>query len=65
MMNTTKNAKLAEDFCKYIRILAEKPENLDNLECYLSIHFSEWLERFANTPATLVCEMREFATMEI
>ena len=62
-MNATTNQKLAEDFCKYIRMLAEKSENLDNLECYLSMHFHEWLERFANTPADLVCEMREFATM--
>lgn len=55
----------AAAFCDAIRKLASKPDNLDNLESYLSWHFREWLSKFANTPDTLVCEMREFANMEV
>lgn len=52
-------------FCGAIRELESKPDNLDNLECYLSRHFQVWLSKFANTPDALCCEMREFANMEV
>ena len=55
----------AAAFCDAIRKLASKPENLDNLECYLLHHFPVWLSKFAHTPENLVCEMREFANMEV
>lgn len=55
----------AAAFCDAIRKLASNPDNLYNLECYLSHLFPEWLSKFANTPETLVCEMREFANMEV
>ena len=55
----------AAQFCEYIRTLASKPENLDNLEYYLSMHFSEWLTKRANTPQDIAAEMREFANMVI
>jgi len=55
----------AARFCAAIREIASKPENLDNLECYLSQHFGAWLEKFANGPAHLALELEEFATMEI
>ena len=55
----------AAQFCEAIRTLANKPENLENLESYLSRHFSEWISKWANTPEELVAEMKEFAEMEI
>lgn len=42
-----------------------KPDNLDNLESYLSRHFPEWVSRWANSPEDLAAEMKEFARMEI
>ena len=55
----------AAQFCDAIRELANKPENLQNLESYLEYHFDTWLEKFANTPACMAAEMTEFAQMEI
>ena len=52
-------------FVDAIKKLAENPDNLDNLEFYLSVHFSEWLSRYANTPENLAGEMKQFAEMEI
>ncbi len=60
-----KHEKAAAQFCEYIRILASKPENLENLEYYLSRHFAAWLEKYANTPEGMAAEMREFANMII
>ena len=62
-MNENKYAELAAQFTKAIKTISEKPENLDNLECYLSHHFGSWLEKYANTPETLTAEMVEFANM--
>ena len=64
-MRKETQAKAAEDFVNAIKTIANKPENLDNLELYLSYHFSEWLEKYANTPEDMAAEMREFAEMEI
>ena len=55
----------ATQFCEAIRALANKPENLENLKSYLSQHFSEWISKWANSPAGLAEEMKEFAEMEI
>ena len=60
-----KYEKQAAEFCEAIRTLANKPENLENLESYLSRHFSEWISKWANSPASLAEEMKEFAEMEI
>ena len=60
-----KYAKEAKQFCAYIKEIASKQENLDNLETYLSFHFADWLKRFASTPADMVADMREFATMDL
>lgn len=57
--------KYARQFCKAIKILAEKPANLDNLESYLSQHFDEWLAKYARTPEELTAEMKNFAEMRI
>lgn len=56
---------VAAQFIEHIKTIAAKPENLDNLESYLSYHFAEWLQEYASTPERLVCEMREFANMTI
>ena len=55
----------AAQFCNAIRELANKPENLQNLESYLEWHFKTWLEKFANTPDGMAAEMSDFAQMEI
>ena len=55
----------ATQFCEAIRTLTNKPENLENLESYLSRHFSEWISNWANSPASLAEEMKEFAEMEM
>lgn len=55
----------AKQFVEAIKTIAAKPDNLNNLECYLSHHFPEWLQKWANTPETIVSELRNFAEMEI
>ena len=59
------NDKLALEFVKAIKTLAEKPDNLDNFECYLSHHFDVWMEKYANTPENLTAEIKMFAEMEM
>ena len=60
-----KYEKQATEFCEAIRTLANNTENLENLESYLSRHFSEWISKWANSPASLAEEMKEFAEMEV
>ena len=60
-----KHEQTAKQFCEALRAIAGKPENLENLESYLSYHFAEWLKKYANTPETIVAEMKGFAEMEI
>ena len=60
-----KYEKQAAEFCEAIRALANKPENLNNLESYLTCNFDKWLTTWANSPASLAEEMKEFAEMEI
>ena len=55
----------AAQFCNAIRELANKPENLQNLESYLEYHFDKWLEKYASTPDCMAVEMSDFAQMEI
>ena len=57
--------KLATEFITAIKTIAAKENNLDNLECYLSYHFTEWMEKFANTPEKITAELKCFAEMEI
>lgn len=53
----------AADFAAAIKVLASKPENLENLENYLSQHFATWLEKYANTPENIVAELKAFSGM--
>ena len=55
----------AIQFCNAVRTLANKPENLNNLESYLTYNFDKWFTTWANTPENLAAEMKEFAEMEI
>ena len=57
--------KAAADFVAAIEEIASKPQNLENLESYLSHHFPEWLRKYANTPDGIAAEMKEFASMDI
>lgn len=59
------NKECAKIFCDAIRTFAERPENLENLENYLSIHFDRWISKWANTPEDIAQEMRDFATIEM
>lgn len=63
-MKKETQAKAAADFVNAIKTIANKSENLDNLESYLSYHFAEWLEKYANTPDNIAAEMREFAEID-
>ena len=54
-----------KQFCEALQAIAGKLQNLENLEHYLSIHFSEWLSKFANTPEGITAELKQFAEMEI
>lgn len=53
--------KEAHDFVTAIQWLAHNQDGLDNLESYLSYHFGEWLERYANTPSGITSELLEFS----
>lgn len=59
------NEVYAKIFCDSIRTMAEKPENIDNLESYLTYHFTSWLEMYGSYPEDLAMEMKMFAEMEI
>ena len=60
-----KYEEIAKVFVNAIKEIASKPDNLDNLECYLSYSFGAWLEKYASNPANMAAEMREFAEMII
>lgn len=59
-----KYEKEAKTFCKAIQLLAENSARLENLENYLSYHFSEWLEDWADTLQKIVGEMLDFSKIE-
>ena len=61
-MNKKECAKM---FIDSIKTIAEKPENLDNLEFYLSYNFDRWLDKYDNTPENIAIEMKNFAEMKI
>lgn len=57
------NTECAKVFTEAIKTLAENPDNLDNLKCYLEHHFDIWMEKYAHTPEGLTSEMKSFAEM--
>lgn len=56
---------LAAAFCAAIKTFNRNPDNLDNLESYLSFHFYNWLQKFAYDPETLTAELTRFANMDL
>lgn len=52
-------------FCKAIKAIAEKPDNLDIFESYLAIHFATWTEKAAYNPETITAELVSFAELII
>ena len=57
------NEIYASRLANAIRKMASHDDALNNFESYLSYHFAEWLEKYANTPAGLVGEFESFANM--
>ena len=57
--------KDSRDSSKAIQLLAENPARLENLKNYLSCHFSEWLEDWADTPQKIAGEMLDFSKIEV
>lgn len=57
--------EIAKQFIQAIKTISEKPQNLENLESYLSRHFPQWLKKFANTPENITAELKAFAEMDI
>ena len=55
----------AKEFCNALRAIAGKPDNLENLESYLSYHFAEWMNKYTNTPENITAELKSFADMDI
>ena len=64
-MTANSHEHAAAQFVEAIKTIASKPENLNNLQYYLGIHFDTWLKRYASTPEDITCELREFAEMKI
>ena len=60
-----KHEQTAKQFCEALRTIAGKPENLENLESYLSYHFDEWMNKYANTPENITAELKSFADLDI
>lgn len=65
-MNITSTPKAihadeARAFCDAIRAIAANAEALENLESYLSYHFSGWIKNHANTPEGITDELNMFA----
>ena len=65
MNNERKFEQLAHEFAEAIRMFAEKPDNIDNFESYLSYLFDVWMEKYASNPESLTSEVKHFAEMEI
>lgn len=59
------NEQLAAELTAAIKLLASKPDNLDNFESYITHCFDTWVIKYANTPEGLTAEIKSFATMEV
>lgn len=58
------NEKLALILADAITKLAADPDKLGNFVSYLTAHFPEWVQKYANTPEGLASEFHEFANIE-
>jgi len=59
----TVDEKCARVFCDAIRTFTENPENIENLESYLSSNFTKWMKVWANSPEGIASELHTFANM--
>lgn len=57
--------KYAKMFCDAIRTMVDKPDNINNLESYLSNCFTNWLDLYGNNPENISHELKSFAEMKI
>ena len=55
----------AKQMADTLRKFLERPQNIDNFESYLENCFAGWKEKFANTPAKMIEDMKHFAEMEV
>ena len=46
-----------------LRRFAQRPDAIDNFECYLSHHFESWLKKYASTPEGMAEEFKRFASI--
>lgn len=53
--------KEARMLSEAIRRLAYNEDNLFTMETYLSFHFQDWLEKYANTPEGMAAEFESFS----
>ena len=56
-----KYEKQAATVAAAILEMANNPSSLENFENYLSFHFVEWLDKWANNPDSMACELKEFS----
>ena len=59
--NNCPYAKEAATFAEAIRNFAANKDAINNFEFYLSIHFEDWLNKFANTPEAMAEEIKCFS----
>lgn len=62
---TVNQERTAREFIKAIKTISQHPERLENLEAYLSAHFSEWIQKYAKTPEDITFELLSFAELEV
>ena len=55
----------ARELANALREFAEKPQNIDNFECYLEHCFTGWKEKFANTKEKKIEDMKHCAEKEV
>lgn len=58
-----KYSEQAATLVEAIRRFNGDEEALFNFECYLSMHFETWLQKFANSPEGIAYEFRCFSKM--
>ena len=56
--------QLASEFISAIKAIANNLDNLENFESYLSLHFGEWMIKYAGDPEGITSELKIFAGIE-
>lgn len=56
--------QLASEFVNAIKAIADNPDNLENFEMYLSLHFDKWMEKYAGYPEGITSELKIFAGVD-